>query len=164
LSDSDFQLIEAEDTADENEEDEEPVEPEELRDGYWADSSKPKNFWRQMLLHHTGTKRKRGDDDNTAQTSKRAKTTHISQILKPLTKPPQIKDKVHIHYTEDCSCKAQSPRECNCDVWYEGTVVAPAESTDPTKVLRFAVRFKDGDEEEIKWEIGGNNFWWGVSK
>lgn len=61
-------------------------------------------------------------------------------------------------------CKPNSILECSCDLWFLGRVTSEAESRTPLESIVFAVRFIDGDEEEIEWEIKGTNNWWATQK
>src|SRR5690606_5925670 len=70
-----------------------------------------------------------------------------------LTRPPKLGQEVMIHYTADCKCK-KPPSECDCDLWYEGTILEEKPRDDKGDRV-FYVDFECGDEDDIIWEIKG---------
>eukprot|EP01127_Copromyxa_protea_P001356 TRINITY_DN1136_c0_g2_i2.p1 TRINITY_DN1136_c0_g2~~TRINITY_DN1136_c0_g2_i2.p1 ORF type:complete len:628 (+),score=121.92 TRINITY_DN1136_c0_g2_i2:553-2436(+) len=139
-------------------------------DGYWTNSSRPKNFTKSVAKIKPGEKRKRHNEpeENADEPTVHAKKRHCSERFERVKKCPTIGLVVCIHFTDDCTCRSigqdQSPidpLECVCDLWFRGKVVSECEkSKEGHKV--FAVSFLDGEEEEIGWESRGKNHHWAL--
>lgn len=135
---------------------EELLEEELIKDPYWSQSNRPKNFSRQMEefeASQTETrKRKRTSQGQTP--NKRAR----KEALTLLKKAPTIGMTVWVHFSADCDCN-KSTLACTCNVWYSGQVLEETQITEAEN-KKFIVKFYEDDTvETIKWEK--DCVWWG---
>jgi len=78
---------------------------------------------------------------------------------------PTVNAQVWIHFTDDCTCKAETKIDCTCNKWFKGVVVEEKEECNAAGNSLFLVRYDEDDDEddvedEVEWCPTVSNDWW----